>query len=130
VQIRWFGQSAFLIRGERSVLIDPFGSAVAGLATRGLRFEYGEPDVLILPVGDGPTIGGERAAAIVRALRPRLVVPMHYRTAAVDFLEPPDEFLEALGARVEHLGESEFAVEDLLGEREQPVVALPAAPGD
>ena len=40
----------------------------------------GEVDVLFLPVGGGPTVGGESAAAIVRALRPRLVVPMHYRT--------------------------------------------------
>ncbi len=88
----------------------------------------GEIDVLFLPVGDGPTVGGERAAAVVRALRPRLVVPMHYRTPAVNFLEPPDAFLEALGARVERLGESEFAVEGLLGTPGEPVVALPAAP--
>ena len=88
----------------------------------------GEIDVLFLPVGDGPTVGGERAAAVVRALRPPLVVPMHYRTAAVDFLEPPDAFLEALGARVERLGESKFAVESLLGTPGEPVVVLPAAP--
>ena len=59
--------------------------------------------MLFLPVGGGPTVGGEDAAAIVRALRPRLVVPMHYRTEAVNFLDPPDAFLEALGARVERL---------------------------
>jgi L-ascorbate metabolism protein UlaG (beta-lactamase superfamily) len=92
------------------------------------RAAIGEVDVLFLPVGDGPTVGGERAAAIVRALRPRLVVPMHYRTGALSFLDPPDAFLEALGARVERLEESEFAVESLLGTREQPVVSLPAAP--
>ena len=222
--IRWYGQSAFLIRAERSVFIDPFGSAVAGLAERGLRFDYppitgatadlllithehrdhngaevvggsppvlratagthdsplgeivavasehddvagtqrgphtnfrftldglrlchlgdfgqaalrpeqqtaiGEIEVLFLPVGDGPTVGGERAAAVVRALRPLLVVPMHYRTAAVNFLEPPDAFLDALGAPVERLGESEFAVEGLLGTPGEPVVALPAPP--
>ena len=84
------------------------------------RAAIGEVDVLFLPVGDGPTVGGERAAAIVRALRPRLVVPMHYRTEALSFLDPPDAFLEALGARVERLAESEFAVESLLGRREQP----------
>ena len=56
----------------------------------------GEVDILFLPVGDGPTVGGERAAAVVRALRPRLVVPMHYRTEAVNFLDPPDAFLAAL----------------------------------
>jgi L-ascorbate metabolism protein UlaG (beta-lactamase superfamily) len=61
------------------------------------RAAIGEVDVLMLPVGDGPTVGGERAAAIVRELRPRLVVPMHYRTERLNFLEPPDAFLDALG---------------------------------
>jgi L-ascorbate metabolism protein UlaG (beta-lactamase superfamily) len=38
----------------------------------------GEVDLLILPVGDGPTIGADGAQAIVDRLRPRWVVPMHY----------------------------------------------------
>jgi L-ascorbate metabolism protein UlaG (beta-lactamase superfamily) len=220
--LRWYGQSAFMLRGEQAVFIDPF--AIGGFANRGLQFDYppiegveadvllvthehadhnaievvggapqilrstagtfaspigevvaiasehddvagtkrgpntifcftldglrichfgdfgqaelraeqrraiGEVDVLFLPVGDGPTVGGERAAAIVRALRPRLVVPMHYRTAAVNFLEPPDAFLDALGARVERLDEAELEVERLLGAAEQPTVALLAPP--
>jgi L-ascorbate metabolism protein UlaG (beta-lactamase superfamily) len=223
MRMRWYGQSAFLISGEQTVFVDPFGP-MEGLAARGMRFDYpaietpepdlllvthehgdhnavevipgtpgtlratagthdsplgevvgvasehddvagtqrgantifcftvdglrfcdfgdfgqsalrpeqqaaiGEVDVLLLPVGDGPTVGGERAAAVVRALRPRLVVPMHYRTDAISFLEPPDAFLSALGARVEHLSASEFDVEPLLGTREEPVVALAAAP--
>jgi hypothetical protein len=53
---------------------------------------------------------------------------MHYRTSALSFLEPPDAFLEALGAHVERLEVSEFAVERLLGTRDAPVVSLPAAP--
>jgi L-ascorbate metabolism protein UlaG (beta-lactamase superfamily) len=173
MRIQWFGQSAFLIEGEQTVFIDPFG-AMEGLAERGLQFDYppvdnvqadlllvthehadhnvveaiggspqiirstagtfessigevvaiasehddvagtqrgpntifrftlgglrlchfgdfgqaqlrveqqraiGEVDVLFLPVGGGPTVGGEAAAAIVRALQPRLVVAMHY----------------------------------------------------
>jgi L-ascorbate metabolism protein UlaG (beta-lactamase superfamily) len=88
----------------------------------------GEVDVLFLPVGGGPTVGGEPAAAIVRALRPRLVVPMHYRTDAVNFLERPDAFLEALGVRVETLAENELDVAQLLGTAGEPTVALPAAP--
>ena len=84
--------------------------------------------MLFLPAGGGPTVGGEASAAIVRALRPRLVVPMHYRTEALSFLDPPDAFLDALGARVERLDSSEFEVEGLLGTREEPVVALPATP--
>ncbi len=93
------------------------------------REAIGEVDVLFLPVGGGPTVGGEDAAAIVRTLRPRLVVPMHYRTEAVNFLDPPDAFLDALGARVERLPENEFAVEDVLGSADEPTVALPAIPG-
>jgi L-ascorbate metabolism protein UlaG (beta-lactamase superfamily) len=92
------------------------------------REALGEVDVLLLPVGGGPTIAPDAAAALVRDLQPRLVVPHHYRTAAIGFLDPPDAFLEALGARVERLETSEAEVEPLLGSREEPVVALLAPP--
>jgi L-ascorbate metabolism protein UlaG (beta-lactamase superfamily) len=223
MRIRWYGQSAFLISAERTVLVDPFGK-MEGLAQRGMQFDYppiegaeadlllvtpehgdhnaielvagsplilrstagtfdspigqviavasehddvagtkrgpntifcfalgglrlchfgdfgqaelraaqqraiGAVDVLFLPVGGGPTVGGEPAAAIVRALRPRLVVAMHYRTEAINVLEPPDAFLEALGARVERLDASEAMVEDLLGMEDAPTVALLSPP--
>jgi L-ascorbate metabolism protein UlaG (beta-lactamase superfamily) len=223
MHIRWYGQSTFLVGGERRVFIDPFGD-MDGLTERGLRFDYppiegveadlllvthehadhnaveviggspqivrstagtfespvgeviavasehddaagtergpntifrfdldglrlthfgdfgqaelrpeqrqaiGDVDVLLLPVGGGPTVGGEPAAAIVRALRPRLVVPMHYRTEAVNFLDPPDEFLDALGARVERIDESELEVERFLGGADDPTVALLTPP--
>jgi L-ascorbate metabolism protein UlaG (beta-lactamase superfamily) len=224
MRMRWFGQSAFWLDGERSVFLDPFGDMSAA-AARGIQFEYppiegvtadlvlvthehrdhnaveviggspvvlrstagrlespvgevvavasehddvagtargpntifcfslegvrlchlgdfGQPglrpeqreaigtvDVVFVPVGGGPTIGGAAAAELVRSLAPRLVVPMHYRTPAVNFLEPPDAFLDALGAPVERLEESEATVDDLLGPREAPAVALLASPG-
>jgi L-ascorbate metabolism protein UlaG (beta-lactamase superfamily) len=78
------------------------------------RVAIGEIDVLFLPVGGGPTVGGEPAAAIVRELAPKLVVPMHYRTESIDFLDPPDEFLAALPDwRVDRLGESELELDTL-----------------
>jgi L-ascorbate metabolism protein UlaG (beta-lactamase superfamily) len=219
VRIRWYGQSAFLLRGEHAVFIDPFGQ-MEGLGARGMQFDYppiegveadlllvthehgdhnaveviggspqilrstagtfespigevtavasehddvagtkrgpntifcfgldglrvchfgdfgqtelraaqqqaiGEVDVLVLPVGGGPTVGGESAVAVVRALRPRLVVPMHYRTEAINFLEPPDAFLDALGARVERVNANELEVERFLGTADQPTVTL------
>jgi L-ascorbate metabolism protein UlaG (beta-lactamase superfamily) len=114
----------FTLDGLRLCHFGDFGQAA-------LRTEQqqaiGEVDVLFLPVGDGPTVGGDSAAAIVRALRPRLVVPMHYRTDAVNFLDPPDAFLNALDARVEHT-ENEIAVEPLLGTATEPTVALLAVP--
>lgn len=225
MHIRWFGQSAFLLTGERSVLIDPFAIPEGlELQSRGMVFDYppieavvadlvlithehfdhngievaegspqvirstagrfdscigeilaiaaehddvagtkrgpntifcfklaglrlchlgdygqarlrpaqeraiGEVDVLFLPVGGGPTVGVEAAVALARTLRPRLVVPMHYRTEALNFLEPPDAFLDALDAEVERLDASEAAVEALLGTRERPRVVLLAPP--
>src|SRR5690349_8700674 len=86
----------------------------------------GAVDVLMVPVGGGPTIGGAAAAELVRTVGPRLVVPMHFRTPAVNFLEPPDAFLEALGARVEHVGQ-EIETDELLDG--EPVVALMSVTG-
>lgn len=93
------------------------------------RAAIGDVDVLFLPVGDGPTVGGERAAAIVRELGPRLVVAMHYRTDAIDFLDPPDAFLAALTeARVARAEASEVHLEPLLGDAAAPTVLLLAPP--
>lgn len=223
MQIRWYGQSAYTIRGGKTVAIDPFGPIGEQFAARGIVFAYppiegveadlllithdhldhnaveviggspvvlrapgthdspvgtvvgiasehddvagtqrgsntifrfsldglalchlgdfgqvalrpeqvraiGEVDVLFVPAGGGPTVGGETAAEVVRALRPRLVVPMHYRTEAATFLDPPDAFFDALGAHVERLPESAFEAELSLGTRDEPLVAVPAAP--
>jgi L-ascorbate metabolism protein UlaG (beta-lactamase superfamily) len=115
----------FALGGLRLCHFGDFGQAELRAAQ---QRAIGAVDVLFLPVGGGPTVGGEPAAAIVRALRPRLVVAMHYRTEAINFLEPPDAFLEALGARVERLDASEAMVEDLLGMEDAPTVALLSPP--
>ena len=84
-------------------------------------------DLLILPVGGGPTIGAEQAKAIVDELSPRWVVPMHYRTHRVNFLEPADPFL-ALFSQVHTLGGPSFDTGDLPSNGDGPVAVHPAAP--
>ncbi len=86
----------------------------------------GTVDLLILPVGGGPTIGAEGAGAIIARLAPRWVVPMHYRTERIGFLETADEFLER-SAHVERLASSAFDTADL-PTIEGPLVVVPAAP--
>jgi len=86
----------------------------------------GPVELLILPVGDGPTIGAGQAQAIVERLRPRWVVPMHYRTARIDFLEPADAFLE-LSAHVQRLPTAIFDTAALPTE-DEPIAIVPAAP--
>ena len=86
----------------------------------------GHVDLLILPVGAGPTIGGEQAQAIVERLRPRWVVPMHYRTPRIGFLESADEFLE-LSAHVQRMPGAVFDTADL-PVQDAAVVVVPAVP--
>jgi L-ascorbate metabolism protein UlaG (beta-lactamase superfamily) len=96
----------------------------------GLREEQqaaiGKVDLLILPVGAGPTIGAEQAALIIERLAPRWVVPMHYRTPRIGFLETADEFLGRY-ENVERLQTPVFETEQLPS-TDGPLIVVPAAP--
>ncbi len=57
-------------------------------------------DVLLLPVGGVSTINAPMAAEVVRQLEPKVVVPMHYKTEALNReLEPVDSFLKEMGIK-------------------------------
>jgi L-ascorbate metabolism protein UlaG (beta-lactamase superfamily) len=85
----------------------------------------GQVDLVFLPVGGGPTMGAELAAAIVERLAPRWVVPMHYRTDRIGFLEPADAFLERM-PHVVRLDEVSFDTGALPADA--PLVVVPAVP--
>jgi L-ascorbate metabolism protein UlaG (beta-lactamase superfamily) len=86
----------------------------------------GAVDMVILPVGGGPTIGATGAKAIVERLGPQWVVPMHYRTPRIGFLEDAEEFLGSM-ERVERLDSPGFETGEL-ADVGGPVVVVPAAP--
>jgi len=86
------------------------------------RAALGSVDLLFLPVGGGPTIDAAQAAEIAAALSPRWVVPMHYRTPRVGFLEPVDAFLERMDD-VQRLAGPSFDTDGLA-----PGVVVPAVP--
>ncbi len=114
---------AFTLDGLRVCHFGDFGQR----ELRGEQAEaIGEVDLLILPVGGGPTIGATQAHAIVQQLRPRWVVPMHYRTPRIGFLETAEEFL-ALFDGVERLATAAFDTASL-PVAESPVAVVPAAP--
>ncbi len=97
---------------------------------RALRDEQaaaiGSVDLLMLPVGGGPTIGAAQAQEIVERLRPRWVVPMHYRTPRIEFLETADGFLDG-PAHVQRLEHPSFETDELPAQ-DGPVVVVPAVP--
>lgn len=45
----------------------------------------GRIDVMLIPVGGVYTIDGEEAETIVEAIKPKVVIPMHYKTPALKF---------------------------------------------
>lgn len=114
---------AFDLDGVRVVHFGDFGQ-------RELRPEQAAAlegtELLLLPVGGGPTIGGRTAADIVEALEPRWVVPMHYRTPRIGFLETEEEFVERM-PRVERLQGSGFNTAEV-PEAEGTLAVVPAAP--
>lgn len=55
----------------------------------------GPVDVLMIPVGGGFTIGPEEANQVIDQLKPKIVIPMHFKTNKCAFpIEPVDPFLE------------------------------------
>jgi len=90
------------------------------------REAIGEVDMILVPVGGGFTIGAEQASLIAERLSPQWVVPMHYRTPRIGFLEPVDAFLDK-AALVERVASNLFDTADL-PPADGPLVVVPAAP--
>jgi L-ascorbate metabolism protein UlaG (beta-lactamase superfamily) len=60
--------------------------------------ELGNVDVLLVPVGGRTTIAAPQAAALVRSLEPKIVIPMHYKTLTLTKdLDTVDKFLKEMG---------------------------------
>ncbi len=66
--------------------------------------EIGEIDVLLIPVGGHFTIDADTAAQICEDLRPRVIIPMHFKTPKLNFpISGVDDFL----AGKEHVNKSD-----------------------
>jgi len=85
--------------------------------------ELTDIEVLLIPVGGGPTINAAEAAEVVSLLEPKVVIPMHYRTPDLKFeLEGVDKFLKAMGSEKTEPMESFRASRDVLPEETQVVL--------
>ena len=94
-------------RGKNTMyLIEIDGVSVCHLGDLGhvitskIAGELGKVDVLLLPVGGTATIDAIGATEVMRRLDPKIVIPMHYKTAASRAnLAGVDRFLKEAGVK-------------------------------
>ena len=80
-------------------------------------------DILLVPVGGNYTIDSKEAAAVVRQIEPRIVIPMHYKIKGIDVdIENADKFIKEMGNNVEPLSKFKINKRDLPPENTQLVV--------
>jgi len=65
-------------------------------------------DVLLIPVGAVSTINAAQAAEVISLLEPRLVIPMHYETKALEVK------LDSVGKFLKEMGLSKLATQESL----------------
>lgn len=63
--------------------------------------QIGPIEILLIPVGGIFTVDAKTAFRVVETLKPKLVIPMHYKTEGCDFpIASVDDFLAAAGGKV------------------------------
>jgi len=87
----------------------------------------GPIDVLLVPVGGYFTIDHKQAAAVVEAVNPRVVIPMHYKTEKIDFPIGPVEPFLATQKKVEHKDSPTLEITKATLPAERVTIVLPYA---
>ena len=107
-------------RGENIIFImEVDGFRIAHLGDLGHTLteadaqQLGPIDILLIPVGGFYTIDSSEAHEVLKTLNPKLVIPMHFKTPAVDFpIAPVDDFIKGQ-PNVKRLGTSEVEISHL-----------------
>jgi L-ascorbate metabolism protein UlaG (beta-lactamase superfamily) len=114
----------FRLDGMRVCHMGDFGQAALRPAQ---REAIGEIDLLFVPVGGTATIDGAAAARLVNEINPSRVVPMHYRTPAISFLETAEAFLAAVEGEVVMLSRPDFDTGQIDPDGDR-IIVVPAPP--
>jgi L-ascorbate metabolism protein UlaG (beta-lactamase superfamily) len=72
--------------------------------------EIGPVDILMVPAGGFYTLPPKEVTEVIRALAPKIVIPMHYKTSGTDYpILPVDELLQGQ-KQVRRLNSSEIEI--------------------
>jgi len=86
--------------------------------------EIGPVDILLLPVGGFFTIDAKEATEIAEQLKPKVVIPMHFKTSKCGFpISPVEDFLKGK-TRVKRPGTNEISMDKKTLPSEMEIVVL------
>ncbi len=82
--------------------------------------KIGSVDILFIPVGGNFTIDDKKAWIIIKKIRPKIIIPMHYKIGGLSLsIAGLDPFLEQSKYKVNHVGnEIDIEKEDIPSEPE------------
>jgi L-ascorbate metabolism protein UlaG (beta-lactamase superfamily) len=119
-------------RGENAIMVFTMdGMRICHLGDLGTMLddaqvsEIGSVDILLVPVGGHFTIDAGEARSVVKKIKPKLTMPMHFKTKSVDFPIKPVEDFSAGMKNVRTVDGSEISVEK--GKLKEEVVVLKPA---
>ncbi len=107
----------FEINGMRFCHLGDLGELLSDESVKAI----GDVDALFCPVGGTFTLDAEGAWNVINAIKPKVIVPMHYRVGGLSLsIAPIDGFLEGAGERelIKVGNEIEFTGEDIPEEQE------------
>lgn len=143
VEARHWSDPANKARGNVAVfVIEVHGLRIVHLSDLGYVLDdaqvqaIGKPDVLLIPVGGFFTVDAEQAWQVVGKLRPRAyVVPMHYRTAALNpelksRLAEPTMFVRKFGEEQVRLEGNELVIDPAKLPEQTKVVSMGYVPAE
>lgn len=90
------------------------------LLTNEDKKRIGDVDILFVPVGGYFTIDADEASEVVEFLKPKITIPMHFKTSVLDFpiAQVEDFLLEKKNVKMLNVSEIEISKENLPKERE------------
>lgn len=104
-------------RGKNLIfIIEAAGLRVAHMGDLGhtlpedIATKMGRIDVMLVPVGGFYTIDADEASKVVDMIKPRITIPMHYKTAKCDFPIAGVETFTSGKGNVKKSGSSEISV--------------------
>lgn len=91
------GRSTIFVLEAEELKICHLGDLGSDLTGKQLD-EIDGVDILFVPIGGTSTIDGKKAAELVRKIEPKIVIPMHYKTAGSSALiEDEKKFCDEMG---------------------------------